>query len=243
MKDSANKEGKRRRKIDLKAKVVTDDNFYEAIKAKEEGEKTTEVGRKRGRPKKSTDKEGSSKKPLAKKPRKAAAYPAIDDEESVEWVEDGSESCSGSEIEDAFFEEHDTTSQTEKGHASSSNEQTKGELENAIKSITEQLDDDKKGQFYCAHYGLRYYWGKVQQVFAPDPEENVESVEMKFLHYRLSGFWDFPKQPDIEIVDAKYLFLGPCTPAIVVGKGFKFDEDPLAQMRFKMIKKHDYYGC
>ena len=84
------------------------------MKAKEEGERSTKVGRKRGRPKKSTNKEGSSKKPLAKRPRKGAAYPAIDNEESSEWVEEGSESCSGSDIEDAFCEEQDTTAKTER---------------------------------------------------------------------------------------------------------------------------------
>ena len=60
-----------------------------------------------------------------------------------------------------------TQQQRQKGHASCSNEQTKGELENAIRLITEQLDDDKKGKFYCVYHWLRYYKGKVQQVFAP----------------------------------------------------------------------------
>ena len=152
---------------------------------------------------------------MVKKPRRATAHPATDDEESLEMVDDNSDSGSGSEIVDAFLEEQLKTKQTEKGHTSSPKEQTKADLENAIRSITEQLDDDKKGQFYCIYYGLRYYWGRVQQMFAPDPEENVESIEMRFRHYQLSGFWDLPKKPDVEIVDAKYLFLGPCTPTII----------------------------
>ena len=95
--------------------------------------------------KKNIEKEGPNEKPAFKKPRTEAAHPTTVDEESLGIVEDNSDSGSGSEIEDAFLEEQPKKKQTEKGETRSSKELTKADLENAIRSITEQLDDDRKG--------------------------------------------------------------------------------------------------
>ena len=67
-------------------------------------------------------------------------------------------------------------------------------------------------------------------------------MEIKFLQYKADGIWDYPKQPDISIVSAKFIFFGPVTPAeIITGKGYKFAEDKDAAILYKQLKKADFY--
>ena len=61
---------------------------------------------------------------------------------------------------------------------------------------------------------------------------------MKFLNYSC-GYWDFPKKGDDEnnqIIEAKYIFMGPCTPAETTKNGYKFAEDEKAIQVYKTIK-------
>ena len=60
-------------------------------------------------------------------------------------------------------------------------------------------------------------------------------IEMKFLHY-MCGCWEFPKIEDTKIVDANYVFMGPCTPSDITKKGYKFKEDDVALAKYKKIK-------
>ena len=43
-------------------------------------------------------------------------------------------------------------------------------------------------------------------------------VEMKFLHY-MCGCWEFSKIEDTKIIDAKYLFMGPCATSDITKRG------------------------
>ena len=61
-------------------------------------------------------------------------------------------------------------------------------------------------------------------------------VEMKLLHY-MCGCWKFSKIENTKIVDAKYVFMGPCTPFDITKKRHKFKEDNVALAKYKAIKK------
>ena len=41
----------------------------------------------------------------------------------------------------------------------------------------------------------------------------------------MCGCWEFSKIEDTKIVDAKYLFMGPCATSDITKKGYKFKED------------------
>ena len=76
-----------------------------------------------------------------------------------------------------------------------------------MRDIVATLDDDKKGLFYAVHYGDRYYWGKLQHVFALEPEDDARQVEISFLSYKMGGWWEFPRKLYVEIIETKYVFL------------------------------------
>ena len=78
------------------------------------------------------------------------------------------------------------------------------------------------------------------QVFAEDANVNTSEVEMKFLHYAC-GYWEFPKKKDIIIVDAKYIFYGPCTPCETTKHGYRFKEDEETFQRYKTINSNQRY--
>ena len=48
----------------------------------------------------------------------------------------------------------------------------------------------------------------------------AKEAELKFLH-NTCGYWDFPKVDDIQVVETKYIFIGPCTPSEITKKGYK----------------------
>ena len=50
------------------------------------------------------------------------------------------------------------------------------------------------------------------QVFANDEDEEINLVEMAFLHYKFDNIWDYPRGGDIKTVEPKYIFLGPVVP-------------------------------
>ena len=68
------------------------------------------------------------------------------------------------------------------------------------------------------------------QVFADDPDDDVKEVEFSFLHPKLDGFWDWPKNNDDAQVSAQHVFFGPCQPCPPrPGKGFRFLEEDEAK--------------
>ena len=102
----------------------------------------------------------------------------------------------------------------------------------------ESLDDDQRGKYYCVYFDEGRYWGRLIKVFSEDVDSIAEKVEMKFLHYMcLHSCWEFPKVDDTKIVDAKYVFMGPCIPSDITKKGYKFQEDDAALVKYKAIKK------
>ena len=78
------------------------------------------------------------------------------------------------------------------------------------------------------------------QVFAKDKDEPFDSVEMKFLRYKCSGEWEYPKTDDIKMIDAKYVFFGPVTPTFTRKSVYSFAEDNEASRLFKIIQKKNY---
>ena len=99
----------------------------------------------------------------------------------------------------------------------------------------ESLDDDQKGKHYCVYFDEGRYWGRPMKVFSDDVDTVASRVEMKFLHY-MCGCWKFPKIEDTKIVDAKYVFMDPCTPSDITKKGYKSKEEDVALVKYKAIK-------
>ena len=111
-----------------------------------------------------------------------------------------------------------------------------------ISEVIKSLDDDKLSSFYAVYYGPTYYWGKLRKCFSFDSDSDVDQVEMSFLRYRGNHCFDYPQTKDIETVDSKFVFVGPCMPDMIQGQGFQFKEDRLAKERFLKIKKLHYYS-
>ena len=77
-------------------------------------------------------------------------------------------------------------------------------------------------------------------MFSVDTESNSVSVEIKFLHYSLDGYWCFPKIEDIHIVDRKFTFYGPTAPVVTSKRGFQFGQyDQDALEIYKLIKNNN----
>ena len=77
------------------------------------------------------------------------------------------------------------------------------------------------------------------QMFAPDPDSDVDKVEFTFLRPRIDGYWDWPRKEEKEIVDAKFVFFGPCHPSLPQpGKGFRFEDDTDAGKQYRFYKNH-----
>ena len=61
-------------------------------------------------------------------------------------------------------------------------------------------------------------------------------VEIEFLCCKYGGFWDFPKWPDVKIMEVKYIFYGPVLPATITETQFEISEDDEAIHINKEIK-------
>lgn len=68
-----------------------------------------------------------------------------------------------------------------------------------------------------------------------DSDSDAKQAEFKFLRHSL-GYWEFPKKQDIKIVEARFVFHGPCTLSEISKRGYKFKEDIDALQRYKIIK-------
>ena len=65
-------------------------------------------------------------------------------------------------------------------------------------------------------------------------------VSIKFLHYGVGGYWDFPTKDDLKIINSEYVFFGPCKPCeIKKHQGYKFHEDSDAFQIYKQILKNN----
>ena len=47
----------------------------------------------------------------------------------------------------------------------------------------------------------------------------MKKVEIEFLCCKYGGFWNFPKWPDMKIMQLKYIFYGPVLPAKITKLG------------------------
>ena len=77
------------------------------------------------------------------------------------------------------------------------------------------------------------------KVFSHDENTIATFAEFKFLHYKCD-FWEFPKQDDIQIIDLKFIYLGPCIPAETCKKCYRFSEDNKALEMFKAFKNEQF---
>ena len=217
---------KKRRKIDLNARVVTSDEFLKGIedKEKEAEEKKNKKGTKKRKKKQAEDGENE------------LAYIDENEEEIVE----ASQITDGEESENEIDKNVRATSSVTIDNLREANR--KDELRNLIKDVVSTLDDDKKGLFYAVYYGTRYYWGKVQKVFSPDVDDDATDVEFAFLTYKTDGVWEFPNKPDQAIVKAMYVIYGPITPSSTSTKGYKFEgHDDIVRQMQKKIRKLNVY--
>ena len=69
-------------------------------------------------------------------------------------------------------------------------------------------------------------------MFSEDPEAPITRAEFNFLRYAC-GFWDFPKNCDQKVIDAKFVLCGSCVPMVTSRKGYQFKEDQVAIDMFK----------
>ena len=227
IKAPTHQETKKRKRMDLKPRVVMDDEFMKGIeeKEKEAEEKKNRVGR--------------------RKKKKATAKPEYDDEPDVQFLDENDEmvveeNAAEDDVSDASEVDDDTDSPLTVDTLRGINH--KNELLDAINIVVATLDDKKKGLYYAVYYGQRYYWGKVMKVFAPDVELDATDVEMSFLTYKTDGLWEFPKKTDVEIVASRYVFYGPITPVSTSTRGYRFDRhDDVASQIHKKISKLDLY--
>ena len=113
---------------------------------------------------------------------------------------------------------------------------------NAIRKVQANLDEAQNGQYFCVFYDDSYYWGKCLKMFSEDVESSVDKVEIKFMHRQMASFvdettfWDWPKQEDIQIVPSKFIFFGPCMPALPTERGFTFADEIEAMRLYRVLK-------
>ena len=176
IKDSSKKETKKRRKIDLKTRVVTDDDFYPTIKEKEENEPKKGGLRKRGRSTKNAVQAGAECNISAGK-RQQRESDIANDEAISEDSTDSNDSMSDSKQTNNGKEVGEIQKEQKSQESAAKNRgNTEESLAMEISLITEQMDDDKKDLFYCLYYGDQFYWGKVQKTFAQDPDDNADTM-------------------------------------------------------------------
>ena len=78
------------------------------------------------------------------------------------------------------------------------------------------------------------------KVFSEDEDLPVKTVEIKFLNRKILSSipeqmtWHWPKAEDKDIIEVKYIFMGPCTPDLLKNGAFKFD-DVKANELFKRL--------
>jgi len=68
--------------------------------------------------------------------------------------------------------------------------------------------------------------------FSHDIDTMATSSEFKLLYYSC-GYWEFPKNDEIRIIDTKYILFGPCTPQDTSKNGYQFEDDEKTQRIFK----------
>ena len=59
--------------------------------------------------------------------------------------------------------------------------------------------------------------------FSLDADSLVTRIKFRFLEYQF-GFGDFPKKNQINIIDVKYAFYGPCMPQKATKNGYCSEE-------------------
>ena len=228
------KEGKKpnRRKIDFRAHVITGDAFHNKIIEKENEKKGKEKEKEMKKAEKEIKKVEKERKKIDSKKGAVGHGKKISNEKMLQLMKRNDGVSSEDELsDDDQLDEIQTTNFTNRTEEATF-------LKEEMSAIESALDDDKKGFFYATFYDQKYFWGKDQNVFSEDSDSNATHTEMKFLRYRADGFWDFPTVDDIDIVQVKFLYLGPCTPSETVnGKGYRFIEDDEASKRHKLLRK------
>ena len=154
---------------------------------------------------------------------------------------DSEESDDADEINMEISEEDSDDDDYDCNYESSTGETTKMKkkrktYQTIIEESQQSLDDDQVGKFYCVYFDDKRYWGKLLKVFSEDVDEPANMVEMKFLHYKFNKLWDYPRKEDKQMIEAKYIFLGPVIPIYTGKDGYKFDEDEQSLSIYKQIR-------
>ena len=72
-------------------------------------------------------------------------------------------------------------------------------------------------------------------MFSEDADSPINLVEIGFLHYSCQ-YLEFSQKDDSQVLDLKYLFMGPCIPSETMKLGCKFIEDNHVLEIYKFIK-------
>ena len=78
-------------------------------------------------------------------------------------------------------------------------------------------------------------------MFSEDAHTAVKRKELNSC-CKYGGFWDFPKWPDIKIMEVKYIFCGPVLHATITKSLFQISEDDEANHRNK-TEQQKYINC
>ena len=67
-----------------------------------------------------------------------------------------------------------------------------------------------------------------------EKNDNAERVDIKLLRKKCEA-WDFPSKEDQQIIELKFVFMGPCKPQELRKVGHFFDDEK-ASLLYKYIK-------
>ena len=105
------------------------------------------------------------------------------------------------------------------------------------KKVQADLDDDQCEKYFCVYYDSAYYWGKALHMFSFDPDSPVDEVEFRFLHPKMGGYSDWPRNEPSQKISAKFIFHGPCMPDLN-RKGFIIEDEERVKILYRMMRKH-----
>ena len=105
-------------------------------------------------------------------------------------------------------------------------------------NIISLVDLSKLGhQFLCAQNRLLISKNSLYSPLSEDADSPNDLVEIRFLRYSCQ-YLEFSKKDDSQVVNVKYVFMGPCIPSETMKLGYIFIEDNRALEICKFVKTH-----
>ena len=217
----------KRQRMSMHGAVLTDENFRNQIKDKEDIAKAKEQKKQSKLQSKKDKNVIGTGKGHAKKRFKATDIL----EESSE--DENNESFEAGKIDPNCEETY-------------LQEESEDDSDMAVKQVI-AIDEENIGQYYAVFWKKprAYYWGKLQKVFADDADDDADSGEFNFLQRKGIStdpsriFYDWPTQTDMDIVDLGRCFYGPTQPIVeTVSRGktlLKFECEADVMEAFKNL--------